>query len=144
VLSIVVNPPPQQEDWKDPLSTSLTGATFRLVPMITSKSTFSRSSCRHSSNFESSAWPKKVISGYVLEHQLHMNKQYRVQGKYLDNAWFATTPFILVLLVVTIPTLPYRLGFRLSFPLTHLPGVLYRYYLGLTSLTACSAVWNGL
>lgn len=45
------------------LRTSLTGATLKDVPMITNRSTFSRSWNRHSSNWKSKAWPKKVISG---------------------------------------------------------------------------------
>jgi hypothetical protein len=45
--------------------TSLTGATFNDVPMINSRSTFSLSANRQVSNSESSAWPKKVMSGYT-------------------------------------------------------------------------------
>lgn len=51
---------------KNSLSTSLTGATFKLVPITTSRSTSSRSLNRHSSNSESRAWPKKVISGCTI------------------------------------------------------------------------------
>lgn len=51
------------------LKTSLTGATLRLVPIMTNRSTFSRSLYRQSSNSESRACPKKVMSGW---HQLQL------------------------------------------------------------------------
>lgn len=49
---------------QDSLSTSLTGATLSDVPIMTSKSTLSRSSSKHLSKSNDNAWPKNVMSGY--------------------------------------------------------------------------------
>ena len=90
------------------LKTSLTGATFRLVPMITNRSTLSLSRNKHSSNSESRACPKNVISGCTSAlDPKHL-------PAHLHYPWQPPTPLVHLFAFRPVPV--FRLFFSLHFP----------------------------